>query len=483
MELVEGPSLADLLARRGRLGVGRTLSILRQLSAALAAAHEAGVVHRDVKPANVLVRPDGVVKITDFGIAASAASAALTETGQVVGTARYLSPEQARGKRGTPASDVYALGLVGYECLAGHPAFDGPDPVQVAARQVTEPPPPLPPDVPEPVRGLVQTATAKDPARRLPDGAALRDALDRVLESGRSVARSTVPPLRAAVDRDALDATTVDGPALVPVPARPRPGRSRRPRWPFAAGGVLLCALAAVLALVGLPHAAGSPGTVRAGLGAATTGGPRSDRPTSGGGGAAHWAGAGADTPVQGAAGTGGTVPADPTGAAPTVVGGVRSAGVHAGAGTAAAGAGTAARAATTGRPGTTTAAEDGAATGTGSTSDATTPDATTPDAATSDGSTSDGSTPDASTPGGAAAGGSAARNPSAGDPTQSPTDSDATGSGETPTGPTAGPTDGGATGSGTSGSGADSTGTGASGTDGTAAGTSGTPDDAGTGP
>jgi serine/threonine-protein kinase len=163
LELVEGESLADLLARRGRLGVDRTLSILRQLSSALAAAHEAGVVHRDVKPANVLVRRDGVVKITDFGIAASAAGAPLTAPGQVVGTARYLSPEQARGGHGTPASDVYALGLVGYECLAGHPAFDGDDPVDVAMKQIADPPPPLPPDVPPAVRGLVGRATAKDP--------------------------------------------------------------------------------------------------------------------------------------------------------------------------------------------------------------------------------------------------------------------------------------------------------------------------------
>ena len=126
MELVEGESLADLLARRGRLGVGRTLSILRQLSSGLAAAHEAGVVHRDVKPANVLVRPDGIVKITDFGIAASAASAALTETGQVVGTARYLSPEQAAGKGAPPPATSTPSGWWATSAWPAGPPSTGP---------------------------------------------------------------------------------------------------------------------------------------------------------------------------------------------------------------------------------------------------------------------------------------------------------------------------------------------------------------------
>jgi serine/threonine protein kinase len=125
MELVEGESLSDQLARERRLGVQRTLDVLQQTAAALAAAHAAGVVHRDVKPGNILVGADGIVRITDFGIAWSASSVPLTQTGQVVGTAHYLSPEQAAGDRAGPASDVYALGMIGYECLAGRRAFDG----------------------------------------------------------------------------------------------------------------------------------------------------------------------------------------------------------------------------------------------------------------------------------------------------------------------------------------------------------------------
>jgi serine/threonine-protein kinase len=156
MELVEGEALSTLLARTGRLDVARTLDVLRQTAAALAAAHAAGVVHRDVKPGNVLVGADGVVRITDFGVAWSASDVPLTLTGQVVGTAQYLSPEQAEGGKARPASDVYSLGMVGYECLAGRRAFDGVSAVQVALRQIRDEPDPLPGDVPEPVRELIE---------------------------------------------------------------------------------------------------------------------------------------------------------------------------------------------------------------------------------------------------------------------------------------------------------------------------------------
>jgi eukaryotic-like serine/threonine-protein kinase len=180
MELVEGDSLATVLARNRRLDVPQSLGILRSTAAALAAAHAAGVVHRDIKPGNVLVGRDGAVKITDFGIAWSASSVPLTQTGQVIGTAHYLSPEQAQGGKATAASDVYALGAVAYECLAGRRAFDGESSVQIAVKQIREHPDPLPPDIPSDVRRLVERAMAKDPAQRFPDGAALRDAVDAV---------------------------------------------------------------------------------------------------------------------------------------------------------------------------------------------------------------------------------------------------------------------------------------------------------------
>ncbi|SDO05638.1 protein kinase [Geodermatophilus sp. DSM 45219] len=202
MELVEGEPLSALLARRGRLDPQRTLDVVRQTAAALAVAHAAGVVHRDVKPGNVLVGWDGVVKITDFGIAWSASSVPLTGTGQVVGTAHYLSPEQAEGGKAGPASDVYALGAITYECLAGRRAFDGESPVQIALAQIRDEPEPLPDDVPAPVRTLVARALVKDPALRFPDGAAFRAAVDAV-RAGRALAPLPPPttPLPAAGPR------------------------------------------------------------------------------------------------------------------------------------------------------------------------------------------------------------------------------------------------------------------------------------------
>jgi eukaryotic-like serine/threonine-protein kinase len=173
MELVDGEPLSTVLAREGRLTPERTLGLLGQVAAGLAAAHAAGVVHRDVKPANLLVRPDGTVKITDFGIAWSAANATVTRTGHVVGTAQYLAPEQVQGQKASPASDVYAWGAVAYECLAGRRPFDGPNPVEVALQRLSEAPLPLPADVPGPVRALVERTLVTDPAARIADGTAL----------------------------------------------------------------------------------------------------------------------------------------------------------------------------------------------------------------------------------------------------------------------------------------------------------------------
>src|SRR5688572_25380304 len=205
MELVEGESLATLLARERRLDVPQTLGILRATAAGLAAAHAAGVVHRDVKPGNVLLGPAGVVKITDFGIAWSASSVPLTQTGQVIGTAQYLSPEQAAGGKAGPASDVYALGAVAYECLTGRRVFDGENSVQIAVKQIRDHPDPLPAELPANVRGLVERALSKDPAERFPDGAALLAAVDDVLSG-----RPPVPPVRTrtAVLPVPLGATT-----------------------------------------------------------------------------------------------------------------------------------------------------------------------------------------------------------------------------------------------------------------------------------
>ena len=164
MELVDGPSLAGVLAT-GPLDPARTMKVVAQTAAALEAAHRTGLVHRDIKPANLLLGPGGTVKVTDFGIAHAAGSVPLTRTGTLVGTPAYLAPERAAGGPALPASDLYSLGVVAYECLAGAPPFSGP-PLEVAAAHQYRPLPPLPAGVPGEVAALVEELTAKNPADR-----------------------------------------------------------------------------------------------------------------------------------------------------------------------------------------------------------------------------------------------------------------------------------------------------------------------------
>ena len=164
MELVDGPSLAGVLAA-GPLDPADTMDVLSQAAAGLQAAHAAGLVHRDVKPGNLLVGPAGQVKITDFGIAYAAWSAPITQTGALVGTPAYLAPERIAGGPATPASDLYALGVVGYQCLTGEAPFGGMPPQAAAAHQHRTLPP-LPRTVPAGVAGLILELTATDPAAR-----------------------------------------------------------------------------------------------------------------------------------------------------------------------------------------------------------------------------------------------------------------------------------------------------------------------------
>jgi eukaryotic-like serine/threonine-protein kinase len=187
MELVEGEPLSAILDREHRLSPAATVDIIGQCAAALQVAHQAGIVHRDMKPGNILVKPDGTVKITDFGIATAVRAAQashLTQTGIVMGTAMYVSPEQATGATVTASSDIYSLGIVAYECLAGSPPFTGDQPLAIAISHKHDPVPPLPNDVPEAVCDLVYTMLEKETADR-PDTAqhvadrclVLRDAL------------------------------------------------------------------------------------------------------------------------------------------------------------------------------------------------------------------------------------------------------------------------------------------------------------------
>ncbi|GAA1780993.1 serine/threonine-protein kinase [Streptomonospora arabica] len=166
MELVPGEPLASILRRNDGLEPSVTLDIVGQAAAALAAAHARGVVHRDIKPGNLLVTENGTVKLTDFGIARGNESVTLTQTGMVMGTAQYISPEQASGRPATHASDIYALGVVAYECLAGQPPFTADTPLALALAHTREPPPPLPADVPPQAAALVERLLEKSPEAR-----------------------------------------------------------------------------------------------------------------------------------------------------------------------------------------------------------------------------------------------------------------------------------------------------------------------------
>ncbi|GIF01775.1 serine/threonine-protein kinase [Paractinoplanes rishiriensis] len=202
MAHVDGQPLDGRIAEKGRLTAAEAMAVVAQVGRALQVAHDAGIVHRDVKPGNMIVRPAGDVVLVDFGVARSARSALLTGAGEVVGTACYIAPEQVAKRAVGPAADIYALGVVAYHCLAGHPPFFGPDSISVAMRHLKDEPPPLPDDVPAAARAVVATALAKDPAARFPSAAAMAAAAERAVRPAPSVSRAVavvprrIPPVR-----------------------------------------------------------------------------------------------------------------------------------------------------------------------------------------------------------------------------------------------------------------------------------------------
>ena len=182
MELILGEPMSDLLDRQPVLPTRRLIPILAQTSRALHAAHVAGVVHRDVKPGNILLARSGRVKITDFGISTASNQIPMTASGMVMGTAQYLSPEQAIGRAATPASDIYSLGIVAYESLVGHRPFTGPTAVDIAVAHVNTPVPPLPSDIDATLAALVMRMLDKEPEQRPRSAASLARALDALLD-------------------------------------------------------------------------------------------------------------------------------------------------------------------------------------------------------------------------------------------------------------------------------------------------------------
>jgi eukaryotic-like serine/threonine-protein kinase len=267
LELVDGPSLAAVLAG-GALAPARGLSIIAQAAAGLAAAHRAGLVHRDIKPGNLLIAPGDVVKITDFGIARALDSAPVTSTGMLIGTPAYLAPERVAGRRATPAGDLYSLGIVAYECLAGVAPFAGNAfEVSLAHRDLRLPP--LPASVPPEAAALVRDLTAKDPgARPASAGEVARRAGELARGLGAGPRHEPVPALSAgpggelipglgaspggemipglgASPGEELGDLTAAGPdairpqrtaPLLVLPAQPGPGASAPPGRPARSG-------------------------------------------------------------------------------------------------------------------------------------------------------------------------------------------------------------------------------------------------------
>jgi serine/threonine-protein kinase len=236
MEYVEGDALSRTLSRVSRLTPGRTMALVAQAADALQAAHEKGIVHRDVKPGNLLVRPNGTLVLTDFGIARSAQVGQLTQAGSVLGTASYISPEQASGAVATPLSDIYALGVVAYQCLSGRRPYEGDNPLEIAMRHVRDQPPPLPADIPPSVRGIVERAMAKDPAARFPTASAFGQVARRTA-GGLAGGTGAVGPSGAPVSVPPGVSQTSPGPTGTgAVPRPPAAGTRVMPAHPTSPG-------------------------------------------------------------------------------------------------------------------------------------------------------------------------------------------------------------------------------------------------------
>ena len=193
MEFVDGESLAGLLGRVGRLEPGDAMRVIAQAAEGLQAVHAAGLVHRDIKPANLLIRRDGQVAVTDFGISRHEDASRLTASGAILGTPSYLSPEQVLGHPVGPLTDVYALGLTAYECLAGHKPFHAENPYAVAILRVQQAPRSIGVALPPAVLAVVEGALAVDPGQRWPSAAALADAA-RTAATDVVASGNTAPP-------------------------------------------------------------------------------------------------------------------------------------------------------------------------------------------------------------------------------------------------------------------------------------------------
>jgi serine/threonine-protein kinase len=253
-EYVEGETLKDLIRRESPLDPRRAITIALQILAALRIAHQQGVVHRDVKPQNILMQPDGKVKVADFGIASAGGDTEMTEAGSIVGTAQYLAPEQARGLTVGPPADLYALGIVLYEMLSGRVPFEGDTAVNVAMRHVQEAPQPLTernPLVPVALEAVVMRALAKDPRQRYQSADEMGIELDRVRQGLPISDETAVIGAATLAMAHPSPAETMVAPPLppresAPPPVRPSGNPNRKRLWILLIVlGVALLAIAA----------------------------------------------------------------------------------------------------------------------------------------------------------------------------------------------------------------------------------------------
>jgi serine/threonine-protein kinase len=249
MELVSGRSLADTLRDRGRLPVGDVVELVRQAALGLAAAHDRGLVHRDVKPGNLLLTDSGQVKLTDFGITRAADAVPITRTGVLVGTAQYMSPEQAAGRSATANSDLYSLGCVAYQALTGRAPFAADSEVATALAHLNQPVPSLPADVPPAAAELITGLLAKDPALRPQPAAEVAVRAAAAATEASTSALSEAPTTFVVADTTQQTVMSVPG-----LSRRPRVGRRA-----IAAGAAAL--VAAVVVAVVVTAASSGPGT------------------------------------------------------------------------------------------------------------------------------------------------------------------------------------------------------------------------------
>lgn len=253
MEFVEGQTLKEFLARHGALDPSQVVQLGAQLAAAIDHAHRHGVIHRDVKPHNILLTPDLQVKVADFGIAVAVGTPTVTQAGTVWGSALYMAPEQVQGRGNSPATDIYALGVVLYEMATGVPPFQGDSPLSVALQHLEEEPTPpreINPRVPPALEATILRALAKDPASRPATASELRREL---LDSERLGAEMTMPVRVATQRADRGVSRPLQGAAVAPVPAKPAPSQ-RAASWPLLLLGLLSGAL--LLGLIPLGYIA-----------------------------------------------------------------------------------------------------------------------------------------------------------------------------------------------------------------------------------